>query len=178
MRKPTKDGHVTSLEAYDADGEMIIQFFGKRQEGEGERADWRFLAENLPRIPAVDRGLRSSCMTSFCNWLLARCVRVGARCLSLLAARRLPSPRKAATVFPDASRIVAIGGSITEIVYALGEEERLVARDSTSVYPEAALKLPDVGYMRAAVAGRRAVGQSDRHPRARGQRPARKRSTC
>jgi len=52
VRKPTKDGHVTSLEVYDAGGNMIIQFFGKRHEGEGEREDWRFLAENLPRIPS------------------------------------------------------------------------------------------------------------------------------
>lgn len=52
-------------------------------------------------------------------------------------------------VFADPSGIVAIGGSITEIVYALGEEGKLVARDSTSTYPDAALKLPDVGYMRA-----------------------------
>lgn len=52
VRKPTKDGHVTSLEVYDADGNMIIQFFGKRHEGESERDDWRFLAENLPRIPS------------------------------------------------------------------------------------------------------------------------------
>jgi putative hemin transport protein len=51
VRKPTKDGHVTSVEAYGADGKMIIQFFGKRHEGEVERDDWRFLAENLPRIP-------------------------------------------------------------------------------------------------------------------------------
>jgi putative hemin transport protein len=50
VRKPTKDGHVTSLEAYDADGKMIIQFFGKRHEGETERADWRSLAESLPRV--------------------------------------------------------------------------------------------------------------------------------
>lgn len=49
VRKPTKDGHVTSLEAYGADGKMIIQFFGKRHEGEVERADWRSLAEGLPR---------------------------------------------------------------------------------------------------------------------------------
>ncbi len=49
----------------------------------------------------------------------------------------------------DAQRIVAIGGSVTEIVYALGEEGRLVARDTTSGYPEAATELPDVGYMRA-----------------------------
>ena len=48
----------------------------------------------------------------------------------------------------NASRIVAIGGSITEIVYALGEEHRLAGRDSTSLYPDAALALPDVGYMR------------------------------
>jgi iron complex transport system substrate-binding protein len=50
--------------------------------------------------------------------------------------------------FPDTSRLVSIGGSLTEIIYALGEENRLAARDSTAVYPDAALKLPDVGYMR------------------------------
>jgi putative hemin transport protein len=50
VRKPTKDGHVTSIEAYDANSEMVIQFFGKRHEGETERNDWRFLAENLPRL--------------------------------------------------------------------------------------------------------------------------------
>lgn len=49
----------------------------------------------------------------------------------------------------ETSRLVSIGGDVTEIIYALGEEKRLIARDSTSVYPEAAAKLPDVGYMRA-----------------------------
>ena len=49
----------------------------------------------------------------------------------------------------DTSRLVSIGGAVTEIIYALGEEGRLVARDSTSLYPEAVTKLPDVGYMRA-----------------------------
>ncbi len=51
VRKPTKDGFVTSVEAYDAQGRIIIQFFGERHEGETERADWRFLAENLPKVP-------------------------------------------------------------------------------------------------------------------------------
>ncbi len=51
--------------------------------------------------------------------------------------------------FPDTSRLVSIGGSLTEIIYALGEEERLVARDQTAVYPPEVLSLPDVGYMRA-----------------------------
>mgnify|MGYP000297362209 CR=1 FL=1 len=46
------------------------------------------------------------------------------------------------------SRIVSVGGAITEIVYALGEEDRLVARDTTSNYPAAALALPNVGYIR------------------------------
>lgn len=51
VRKPTKDGHVTSLEAYDAKGELIMQFFGERHEGEAELSDWRMIAENLPRLP-------------------------------------------------------------------------------------------------------------------------------
>lgn len=49
----------------------------------------------------------------------------------------------------EATRVVAIGGSITEIVYELGREDRLVARDSTSQYPIDVTELPDVGYMRA-----------------------------
>lgn len=52
VRRPTRDGHVTSVEAYDAAGNLIIQFFGKRHEGEAERADWRALAEGLPRADA------------------------------------------------------------------------------------------------------------------------------
>ncbi|WEX11877.1 ChuX/HutX family heme-like substrate-binding protein [Chelativorans sp. AA-79] len=50
VRKPTRDGHVTSLEAYNAAGHLVIQFFGKRHEGEDERADWRGLVEGLPRL--------------------------------------------------------------------------------------------------------------------------------
>lgn len=49
---------------------------------------------------------------------------------------------------PDTSRLVSVGGAITEIVYALGEEGKLVGRDSTSVYPAEANTIPDVGYMR------------------------------
>lgn len=49
---------------------------------------------------------------------------------------------------PEAKRIVSIGGTITEILYALGAQDRIVARDSTSFYPDAANAKPDVGYMR------------------------------
>ncbi|MCO6185248.1 hemin-degrading factor [Rhizobium sp. L1K21] len=50
VRKPTDKGHVTSLEAYDADGNLVIQFFGKRIEGQDERVEWRAIVENLPRL--------------------------------------------------------------------------------------------------------------------------------
>ncbi|WP_293938206.1 hemin ABC transporter substrate-binding protein [Iodobacter sp.] len=46
-------------------------------------------------------------------------------------------------------KIVTLGGSLTEIVYALNEEQRLVAVDQSSSYPPAAAKLPKVGYYRA-----------------------------
>ena len=45
--------------------------------------------------------------------------------------------------------VLSIGGSVTEIVVALGQQHRLKARDTTSVYPEDITALPDVGYMRA-----------------------------
>lgn len=50
--------------------------------------------------------------------------------------------------YPNAKRIVSIGGSVTEILYALGEQDRVVARDSTSLYPQDATAKPDVGYIR------------------------------
>ncbi|OOO36211.1 hemin ABC transporter substrate-binding protein [Agrobacterium sp. YIC 4121] len=50
---------------------------------------------------------------------------------------------------PEAKRIVAVGGTVTEILYALGAGDRVVARDSTSSYPADAFAKPDIGYMRA-----------------------------
>lgn len=49
----------------------------------------------------------------------------------------------------DEVRVISIGGAITEIIFALDEQDRLVARDSTSTFPDMAEALPDVGYMRA-----------------------------
>ncbi|UYO92741.1 heme/hemin ABC transporter substrate-binding protein [Pollutimonas sp. M17] len=46
-------------------------------------------------------------------------------------------------------RVVVLGGSVTEIVYDLGQEGRLVAGDQSSIHPPAALKLPRVGYYRS-----------------------------
>ncbi len=49
----------------------------------------------------------------------------------------------------DSGRVLAIGGSVTEIVYALDQGHRLIARDTTSTWPPEAEDLPDVGYARA-----------------------------
>jgi len=65
--------------------------------------------------------------------------------IALILAARAPGAR----ADDQPQRVLSIGGAVTEIVYALGEEDRLVGRDTTSTYPEAAQALPDVGYMRA-----------------------------
>lgn len=45
-------------------------------------------------------------------------------------------------------RIIASGGSITEIIYALDKQQFIVATDSTSLFPAAAASLPKLGYFR------------------------------
>ena len=50
----------------------------------------------------------------------------------------------------DTSRILSIGGDVTEILYALGAGARIVGVDTTSQFPAEALqKKQSVGYMRA-----------------------------
>lgn len=48
----------------------------------------------------------------------------------------------------SAERIVCLGGAVTETVFALGAGEQVVARDTSSVFPDAVHQLPDVGYFR------------------------------
>jgi iron complex transport system substrate-binding protein len=50
---------------------------------------------------------------------------------------------------PDPSRIVVAGGSITEILFSLGEQEKIVAVDRTSNYPADVSEFPVIGYVRA-----------------------------
>lgn len=47
VRQPTADGLVSSLELFDADGEVIAQFFGARKPGQPERAAWRELLASV-----------------------------------------------------------------------------------------------------------------------------------
>ncbi|HEX7665629.1 MAG TPA: ChuX/HutX family heme-like substrate-binding protein, partial [Polyangiaceae bacterium] len=53
VRKPTSDGIVTSIEIYDASGEQIVLFVGKRKPGIPESEAWRALAESLPSLAST-----------------------------------------------------------------------------------------------------------------------------
>ena len=71
--------------------------------------------------------------------------------------RPLPALVLALAAFSGAAaetpqRIVSIGGSVTEVLYALGLGDRIIAGDSTSLYPPAAQDLAQVGYVRALAA--------------------------
>ena len=46
----------------------------------------------------------------------------------------------------EGTRLITLFGDITEIVYALGAEEHLVARDASSIYPAEAETLPNLGF--------------------------------
>jgi len=46
VKKPTKDGVVTSIEVFDESGNVIVQFFGKRKPGIPESEDWRAIVNN------------------------------------------------------------------------------------------------------------------------------------
>jgi len=51
VSKPTSDGWVTSLEAYAANGDLIVQFFGERKPGKPEITAWRDLLSSLCAEP-------------------------------------------------------------------------------------------------------------------------------
>ncbi|MBL8691871.1 MAG: hemin-degrading factor [Rhodospirillaceae bacterium] len=49
VRKPTRDGVVTSIELFDRAGDLTVSFFGKRKPGIPEQLPWRELAESFAR---------------------------------------------------------------------------------------------------------------------------------
>ncbi len=72
---------------------------------------------------------------------------VGGLAMALVLTQCVPAA-KAQT--PSSERIVAAGGAVTEILYALGLQDRIVGVDTTSLFPASALKdKPNVGYVRA-----------------------------
>lgn len=71
------------------------------------------------------------------------------RVLALALAALLAGSGLACEPADDSSRIAVAGGSLTEILYLLGAEARIVAVDITSDFPPEASGLPSVGYVRA-----------------------------
>jgi iron complex transport system substrate-binding protein len=78
---------------------------------------------------------------------VSRCPAIGRRRVFAIGAVASLAAMPARAQEPP--RIVSVGSSLTEIVYALGAETLLVGVDSTSLHPAAARALPQVGYMRA-----------------------------
>jgi putative hemin transport protein len=52
VRKPTRDGIVTSLELYDRTGEMVAYLFSKRKPGQVESESWRSMLAAVSRAEA------------------------------------------------------------------------------------------------------------------------------
>ncbi len=52
-------------------------------------------------------------------------------------------------VVEDVSRIVVMNGDITEVVFALGLGEHVVAVDTSATFPPQALRIPKIGYQRS-----------------------------
>ena len=50
VKKPTEDGIVTAIELFDAQRNLITQFFGLRKPGVPQRGDWADLVAALPRV--------------------------------------------------------------------------------------------------------------------------------
>ena len=50
VEKPTADGIVTSVEAFDHSGELMAMFFGARKPGKPELQGWRDLVARLPGV--------------------------------------------------------------------------------------------------------------------------------
>lgn len=66
--------------------------------------------------------------------------------LLILSALTLAAPAAEA----EPQRIVSIGGSVTEVLYQVGLQDKIVGIDTTSLYPADAIKTkPNVGYLRA-----------------------------
>lgn len=71
-------------------------------------------------------------------------MRAGVIALVALASCSVAAPPERA----QARRIVSVGGPVTECVFALGAGPEVVGVDTSSLFPDAAAKLPKVGYQR------------------------------
>jgi iron complex transport system substrate-binding protein len=97
-------------------------------------------------LPA--NGSRRSALHTLSRAALAGSALVGAGWPLLSRAAPAAAQSRSGALANLAPRLITVGGGITEVVYALGAQDQLVATDTTSSYPSAALSTPKVGYMR------------------------------
>lgn len=67
----------------------------------------------------------------------------------MISRRALLATAVATPAWAGLPRVLALGGAVTETVFALGAGAALVGSDLTSLYPPAAIRLPKIGYLRA-----------------------------
>lgn len=91
---------------------------------------------------------RPTCTTTRAENRVSRCF-WGAWSIGLLSLLAIVVP---VTVSAEAARLVTIGGAVTETVFALGAGDQVVAVDTSSTYPQAAVSRPKVGYARTLAA--------------------------
>ncbi len=82
-----------------------------------------------------------------------RCIKLGLLILgistaSLSAQNSIQSSDGVTVTIENTSRIITLGGSVTETVYALGAGEQVIASDQSSTFPSAVFRLPRVPYLR------------------------------
>lgn len=81
-----------------------------------------------------------------------RLLRAGGTALLALGLLAQPTLHAETALPKDPQRIVSVGGGITETIFALGAEDRIVGVDTSSTYPEAAKAKPKCGYQRTLAA--------------------------
>ena len=104
VRKPTEDGIVTSIEAFDDRNRNILLMFGARKPGKPELEEWRTIVAQRREAGRL----------------------VMKRRTALATGRSAPRPLRGVCPCADAQqppRIVSVGSALTEIIYALGAEK-------------------------------------------------------
>jgi iron complex transport system substrate-binding protein len=97
-------------------------------------------------LPA--NGSRRSALNTLSRAALAGSALAAAGWPLLSRAAPAAAPSRSDASADPRPRLITVGGGITEVVYALGAQDQLVATDTTSSYPSAARATPKVGYMR------------------------------
>ena len=96
-------------------------------------------------LPAVTAPIASA----LASRLMASAWSATALMATLAAVPRPTAAAAGAASAGAAKRIISVGGDVTEIVFALGQGDRVIAVDDTSLWPEAVATRPRVGYLRS-----------------------------